>query len=103
MKLLFDQVAPAPLRRQLPRHSEDTLPEKGWSGKGNGELLDLAGPGGYGVLVKTGQNLARRRVGVIVLLSTDWFRIRLRAEQIARPSWAMPVGRAVEVPIPWTV
>ena len=42
MKLLFDQGTPAPLRRRLPGHSVDTLAEKGWSEKSNGELLDLA-------------------------------------------------------------
>lgn len=42
MKLLFDQGTPAPLRRHLSGHSVDTLAEKGWSEKDNGELLDLA-------------------------------------------------------------
>lgn len=42
MKLLFDQGTPAPLRGHLREHSVDTLVEKGWSDKGNGELLDLA-------------------------------------------------------------
>ena len=54
----------------------DTLAEKGWSEKGNGELLDLAESEGYEVLVTTDQsmphqqNLARWRVGVVILLST---------------------------------
>ncbi|MDE0457437.1 MAG: hypothetical protein OXI15_09105 [Chromatiales bacterium] len=43
MRLLFDQGTPAPLRHHLADHSVDTLVEKGWSDKGNGELLDLAG------------------------------------------------------------
>ena len=42
LKLLFDQGTPAPLRDYLPTHSVDTLAEKGWSDKDNGELLDLA-------------------------------------------------------------
>ena len=67
MKLLFDQGTPAPLRRHLHGHSVDTLAEKGWSEKGNGELLDLAEREGYDVLVTTDQsqphqqNLARWR------------------------------------------
>ena len=35
----------------------DTLAEKGWSEKGNGELLDLAERDGYDVLVTTDQSL----------------------------------------------
>ena len=105
MKLLFDQGTPAPLRRHLPGHSADTLAEKGWSEKGNGELLGLAEQEGYKVLVTTDQslphqqNLSRWRVGVVVLLSTDWARIRLCTEQIARAINAARPGEPVEVPI----
>jgi histidinol dehydrogenase len=68
----------------------DTLAEKGWSEKGNGELLDLAEREGYEVLVTTDQNmphqqnLARWRLGVVILLSTDWSMVRLRTGEIAR-------------------
>ena len=105
MKLLFDQGTPAPLRRHLPGHSVDTLAEKGWSEKGNGELLDLAEREGYEVLVTTDQglphqqNLARWQVGVVVLRSTDWSRVRLRTREIARAIEAVRPGQAVEVRI----
>ena len=105
MKLLFDQGTPAPLRRHLPGHSVDTLAEKGWSEKSNGELLDLAEQEGYEVLVTTDQslpheqNLSKWMVGVVVLLSTDWSRIRLCTGQIARAIDAVAPGGAVEVPI----
>ena len=105
MKLLFDQGTPAPLRRHLPGHSVNTLAEKGWSEKGNGELLDLAEQEGYDVLVTTDQSLAHQqnlskwRVGVVVLLSTDWSRVRRCTGQIARAIDAMRPGEAVEVPI----
>ena len=90
MKLLFEQGTPAPLRRHLHGHSVDTLAEKGWSHKGNGELPDLAERDGYDVLVTLDQslphqqNLARWRVGVVVLLSTDWSRVRLGTGEIVR-------------------
>lgn len=105
MKLLFDQGTPAPLRRHLPGHSVDTLAEKGWSEKGNGELLDLAERDGYEVLVTTDQslpcqqNLARWQVGVVVLLSTDWSGVRLRTREIARAIGTVRPGRAVQVHI----
>ena len=84
----------------------DTLAEKGWSEMSNGELLDLAEREGYAVLVTTDQsmphqqNLARWRVGLVVLLSTNWSQVRLRAGAIAKAIMAMRPGHAVEVPIP---
>ena len=62
MKLLFDQGTPAPLRERLPAHSADTLAEKGWSDKDNGELLDVAQREGYEVLVATDQSLPTSRI-----------------------------------------
>ncbi|MCE2422368.1 MAG: hypothetical protein J4G03_03525 [Gemmatimonadetes bacterium] len=73
MKILFDQGTPAPLRRHLPGHSVDTLAEKGWSEKSNGELLDLA---------------------------ERWSQVRLRTEEIAKAIEALRPGQAVEVPFP---
>lgn len=86
-------------------HSVDTLAEKGWSDKGNGELLDLAEQEGYDVFVTTDQNLryqqnlAGRRVGLVVLLSTDWREVRLRATEIADAIVAVRPGAVIEVPI----
>ena len=83
----------------------DTLAEKGWSEKGNGELLDLAEQEGYEVLVTTDQSLPhqqklpRWRVGVVVLLSTDWSQVRLHTGEIADAIEAVRPGYAVEVPI----
>ena len=105
MRLLFDQGTPAPLRGHLPGHQVETLAEKGWSDKDNGELLDLAERQGYEVLVTTDQNLryqqnlAGRQIGVVVLLSTDWREVRLRAKEIGEALAAVQRGEAIEVPI----
>lgn len=88
MRLLFDQGTPAPLRDHLQAHSADTVAERGWSDKDNGELLDLAEAEGYDVLVTTDQNLryqqnlGGRRLAVVVLLTTAWPRIRQRSERV---------------------
>ena len=105
MKLLFDQGTPAPLRGRLVAHSVDTVADRGWSDKGNGELLYLAEQEGYEVLVTTDQNLrfqqhlAGRRVGLVVLLSTDWRQVRLRASEIGEAIAAVRPGAVIEVPI----
>lgn len=83
----------------------DTLAEKGWSNKDNGELLNLAEREGYDILVTTDQNLrhqqsmAGRRLGIVVLLSTAWPLIRLRTADIDRAIAAVRPGGIVEVPI----
>lgn len=105
MKLLFDQGTPAPLRKHLPEHSVDTLAEKGWSGKDNGALLDLAEQEGYEVLVTTDQslrhqqNLTGRRMGFVILLANAWPAVRRRAREIAEAIVAVRPGEVVEVPI----
>ena len=105
MKLLFDQGTPAPLAKQLRDDSVDTLAEKGWSEKSNGELLDLAEREGYEVLVTTDQSLqhqqqlAGRQVGVVVLLTTNWHQVRLRTREIRQAIAAVRPGEVVEVAI----
>ena len=103
MKVLFDQGTPAPLRRHLPQHSVDTLAERYWSDKSNGELLDLAEDEGYAVLVTTDQslrhqqNLTGRRIGVVVLLDTNWATVRGRAAEILAAVDAVRPGEVWEV------
>ncbi len=105
MKLLFDQGTPAPLRDYLVVHSVDTLAEKEWSDKGNGELLDLAEREGYDILVTTDQslryqqNLARRHIGIVVLLSANWPEIRGRVQDIDQAISSVQPGGVIEVPI----
>ena len=54
MRILLDECVPRRLRGELPGHDVQTVPELGWSGKKNGELLALmaanvqhTGAGGY--------------------------------------------------------
>jgi predicted nuclease of predicted toxin-antitoxin system len=85
MKLLFDQGTPVPLKDHLPNHMVETAYEKGWSNLKNGDLLTLAEAEGFDVLITTDQNLryqqnlSGRRIGVIVLLTTNWSRIKKNA------------------------
>lgn len=88
MKILFDQGTPVPLRRLLPGHSIDTTYERGWSALANGDLLAAAEQDGYGLLIITDQNLryqqnlAIRKIAIVVLLSTSWPRIRMQVDAI---------------------
>ena len=105
MRLLFDQGTPAPLRELLPGHSVDTLADKGWSEKDNGELLELAEKEAYDVLVTTDQslrhqqNLVGRRIAIVVLLANAWPLVRLRTREIGEAIDAIQPGEVREVAI----
>ena len=105
MIILFDQGTPVPLRRHLAGHTVDTAFEVGWSKLLNGELLDRAEEHGYELIITTDQqlrsqqNLARRQLAVLVLLSTSWPRIQLRIDEIQNAVNGMQPGDYREVPI----
>ena len=88
MKILFDQGTPRPLREHLHGHTVDTAAGRGWSGLGNGDLVEEAEQEGYEVLITTDQNmryqqnLIDKRLAIVVLLSTAWPYVQPRIEEI---------------------
>ena len=106
MKLLFDQGTPVPLRNYLPSHIVETAYEKGWSNLKNGDLLILAEAEGFDVLVTTDQNLryqqnlSGRRIGVIVLLTTNWPRIKKDAALVVQAIENLHLGSYEEIDFP---
>ena len=106
MRVLFDQGTPVPLRQALTGHSVSTAYELGWATLKNGDLLSSAEERGFEVLVTTDtnlryqQNLAARRIAVVVLSTTSWPRIRVVVEQVASAVNSSSVGSYVEVSIP---
>ena len=105
MRILFDQGTPAPLRRYLDGHVVDTAAERGWSDLDNGDLIDNAEQAGYDVLITTDQNLqyqqnlAARRLAVVVLLSTAWPKVLLRVEDVRIALDRIGPGELRDVPI----
>ena len=106
MKVLFDHGTPAPLRRHLGGHTVDRSAEKGWELLGNGELISRAEEDGYEVIVTTDQNmrhqqnLAGRRLGIVVLMATAWPRVQHRIDEIRTAIDDVQAGQVREVPIP---
>ena len=82
MTILFDQGTPVPLRKFLQAHVVDTAAEMGWSTLTNGELIAAAEQHGFDVMITTDQNLkyqqnlVRRNLAIVVLMTTSWPRIR---------------------------
>jgi predicted nuclease of predicted toxin-antitoxin system len=74
MRLLLDECLPRKLKRQFSHHVVHTVPELGWSGLKNGELLALA-EAQFDVFVTADQNLqfqqnlAGRKISVLVLVA----------------------------------
>jgi len=72
MRILLDECLPRRLRDELPGHEVHTVPDAGWKGKKNGELLVLAA-GHFDVFltvdagIEYQQNLGQLALGVIAL------------------------------------
>jgi len=106
MKLLFDQGTPVPLRNQLLPHLVETAYEKGWSRLKNGDLLSRAEAEGFDGMITTDQhlryqqNLTGRKIGVVVLLTTNWPRIKNHIALVIQGVDKIQPGSYTEIPIP---
>lgn len=74
MRVLLDECLPRGLKKHLHGHEVKTVPEAGWAGKKNGELLRVAG-GSVDVFVTIDSNLVYQQTvdalpfGVVVLVA----------------------------------
>jgi len=106
MRLLFDQGTPVPLRNHLSSHIVETAYERGWSNLPNGELLSRAEAEGFDALITTDQNLryqqnlAGRKISIVVLLTTSWPRIKNHISLVIQAVDHLQLGSYEEVPIP---
>jgi hypothetical protein len=58
MRILLDECMPARLRRDLPAHEVQTLPQAGWAGIQNGNLLKLISDSGkFDIFLTMDKNL----------------------------------------------
>jgi predicted nuclease of predicted toxin-antitoxin system len=102
MKILFDHGTPAPLRHQLPGHEIATAYEMGWARLSNGDLL-AAAEKAFAVFITTDknlryqQNLAGRRLAILVLPTTSWPEIQKHTNQIVAGVAALQPGDFVEL------
>ena len=73
MKLLLDENLPRRLKHEFPEHDISTVRENGWSGKVNGELLQLMLANDFEALITIDkslqhqQNFTRYPIPVILL------------------------------------
>ena len=88
MKILFDHGTPVPLRRALLGHEISTAYEMGWANLQNGDLLAVAEKT-FAAFITTDknlsyqQNLAGRRLAILVLPTTSWPLIQKHIAEVA--------------------
>lgn len=105
MRILFDQGTPAPLKKHLAGHAISTAYGQGWSQLKNGDLLDAAETDGFELLISTDQdleyqqNLANRRIAIIVLTTTSWPRVRQQVDVIRAAIDSVAPGQYIVVEI----
>ncbi len=103
MLILFDQGTPEPLRGVLSGHKVETAYERGWNAYKNGDLLKAAEAAGFEAIVTTDQNLRYqqnlpgRQLAVVVLMTTDWRRIRRRGELVTDALGRLRPGDYAEI------
>jgi hypothetical protein len=106
MLILFDQATPVPIRPYLKGHTVRTAAQQGWDRLRNGDLLTAAEEAGFDILLTTDknmpyqQNLAGRKIGIVVLGRQQWPQLRptfsaslnlsMRPRRAALPRWRFP-------------
>lgn len=106
MKILFDQGTPIPLRNALSQYEIVTAFERGWATLQNGELLTAAESEGFEALLTTDKNMRHqqnpggRRLAIVVLPTTDWRKIRMHTDVVARTLETLSPGAYVELSFP---
>jgi hypothetical protein len=103
MRILFDQGTPHPLRDALSGHTVEVCRDRGWTQLENGDLLLAAEQAGFEVFVTTDQNLkyqqnlAGRRLAIVVLMTTSWPIIQQRVSEVERAISGLQPGAYIEI------
>jgi hypothetical protein len=107
MLVLFDNGTPRTLARYLIDHHIVTEARaRGWEEFENGDLLTAAEAEGFQVLVTTDrniryqQNLAGRKIAIVILGKGRWSIIKLHVAQIVAAVNAATPGSYTEIDIP---
>jgi hypothetical protein len=103
MFILLDHVTPKGIARALVGHTVTKAKDRGWDTFSNGDLLAAAEAAGFDVFVTADkniryqQNLAGRRIALVVLGTPQWPIVKLHLEKIAAAITAATPGSYTEV------
>ena len=107
MRILFDQGVPRGLTASLRGHEVTEARKLKWERISNGELLKLAESAGFDLLLTTDknvrhqQNLADRKISIVVLGSSPWWLVQQHLDAIAAAVNAATPGSYTDVEIPF--
>lgn len=105
MNILLDECVPFALRRRLREHQCQTAQYCGWTGKRNGELLQLA-EAEFDLFLTADkkliyqQRVTGRRIGILVLSTNDLDRVMDALSEIRAAIASMQPGEYRELIIP---
>jgi len=105
-RILLDEGVPIGVHTLIPGFDIEAVPELGWAGLSNGDLIQAAEEAGFEVLItcdqniRHQQNLAARRLAVVVLATKHWDTIRANGGGILPAVEKAAVGSFVTVEVP---
>ena len=94
------------VRGMLPGHDVVTAAFMGWAALSNGELIEQAEKAAFDVLITADrnqryqQNIARRRIALVILGTNNWATISKDPDPIAGAVRTVGPGGLVEVAFP---
>jgi hypothetical protein len=104
--ILLDEGVPIGVRTLVAGFHVEAVAEIGWAGLSNGDLIQAAEEAGFEVMItcdqniRYQQNLAGRRLAVVVLATNHWDTIRANGSKILPAVEKAAVGSFVIVEIP---
>jgi hypothetical protein len=107
MRILFDQGVPRGLAASLGSHDVTEARKLKWERISNGVLLKLVEEAGFNLLLTTDknvryqQNLADRKISIVVLGQSPWWLVREHLDAIVAAANAATPGSYAEVDIPF--
>ena len=107
MLILYDQSTPVPIRPFLEGHTVRTAAQQGWDTLKNGDLLNAAEEAGFDMFLtpdknlRCQQNLAGRRIAIVVIGNPQWPVLRLYIERVVAAVNAAAPGSYSDVDIPF--
>ena len=103
MKILLDHCVPTPLRKLLAAYSIQIVHDLGWARLRNGELIAIAEQAGFELMITSDknlsyqQNLAARRLAILVLPTNNWIALKAMATEIEHAVATMRPGEFREL------
>ena len=107
MRILFDQGVPRGIAASLRNHDVTEARKLKWERISNGALLKLAEEAGFDLLLTTDknvryqQNLADRKISIVVPGQSPWRLVRKHLDRIAAAVTEATQGSYSEVEIPF--